>query len=100
MQPALEQLLRKRKDRAIAIILAVKERDCDKHLPPDVQRALRKVVLDQLNEFYEIVVDVAGSLDNGEFVLNEEYLAKIDEIHAAFRDAPPIPKAQPLTRTS
>lgn len=83
MQPALEKLLRRRRDRAIAIILSTKERECDRHLPPDARAKLRKVVLDQLNEFYEMVVDVAASLDTGEVVLNEEYLRKIDDIHQA-----------------
>lgn len=80
MQPALENLLKKRKDRSIAIILGVKERDCDRHLPEQASLRLRKVILDQLNELYEIMIDVASSLDTGEVVLNEEYLGKIDQM--------------------
>lgn len=110
MQAALEQLLRKRRDRSIAIILGFKEREVDRHLPPPVQAKLRKVVLDQFNEFFELIHDVAGSLDNGEVVLNEEYLGKIDEMHDAIAalgangngngsKRAPIPP-RPLTRTT
>jgi hypothetical protein len=80
---ALNEMLSRRRDRAIAIILGVKERDCDRHLPPGAQAALRKVVLDQLNEFYEVSVDIIRSLDTGEVVLNEMWLQKLDEIHTA-----------------
>jgi hypothetical protein len=80
MQPALEALLKKRKDRSIAIILGVKERECDRHLPEQASLRLRKVILDQLNELYEIVIDITASLDTGDVVLNEEYLGKIDRM--------------------
>lgn len=98
MQQALEALLKKRKDRSIAIILGVKERDCDRHLPEQASLRLRKVILDQLNEMYSMMIDVADSLDTGEVVLNEEYLGKIDrmvEELAALRGAQDIP-ARPL----
>lgn len=108
MQQALESLLRKRKDRSIAIILGVKERDCDRHLPPQVQKQLRKVILDQFNDFYSLIIDVAASLDNGEVVLNDEYLGKIDAMYdeltalrAGLTDDGmiPIPPGRPLTRS-
>jgi hypothetical protein len=83
MQPALAELLRRRKDRSIAIILGVKERECDRHLPREAQLKLRKVILDQFNEFYDLLTDIANSLDDGDVVLNETYLAKIDGIHQA-----------------
>lgn len=103
MQAALEALLRKRKDRTVAVILHVKERDADKHLPRDVQQKLRKVVMDQVNEFYDLVVDIAGSLDTGEVLLNDEYLEKIDRIHQAVVDMNgnghvPGPRPQKLSR--
>lgn len=81
MQASLDALLAKRRDRAIAIILGVKERECDSRLSPDQSSKLRKVVLDQLNEFYDIVVDIMRSLDTGDVVLNDVYLGKIDEMH-------------------
>lgn len=83
MQPLIGDLLAKRRDRAIAIILRVKETECDRDLTVHASQKLRKVVLDQVNEFYDLVLDVMRSLDNGEVVLNEDYMAKLDAIHDA-----------------
>lgn len=88
MQRALQDLLRKRMDRAIATVLSAKEQSVDSFLPDDqaayaASRQLRKVVLDQFNGFYEVCLDVMDSLDNGEVVLNEDYLKKIDAIHTS-----------------
>lgn len=78
----ITELLGRRRDRAIAAILGVKEREVDKHLPPATQRLLRKVVLDQLNDFTAMVGDILASMgtDNS-VILNEYYLRKIAEIH-------------------
>lgn len=86
MQRALQDLLRKRMDRAIATVLSCKEQGVDTYLngskdASEASRKLRKEVLDQFNSFYEVCLDVMGSLDNGEVVLNEHFLKKIDEIH-------------------
>ena len=82
MQKALSELLERRRNKVIAIILSVKERECDQHLPAEASAKLRKVVLDQLNEWHSLVLDVVASIDTGEAVVNEEYLKKLDEIHA------------------
>lgn len=79
-------LIRRRRDKAIAAILGVKEREADPHLPVDVRRALRKVVLDQLNDLTALVEDLVSALttaQDGTVVLNELYLTKIAEIHEA-----------------
>lgn len=81
MQEPLEDLLKRRRDRAIAIILGIKERECDSYLPRESRIRLRKVVLDQLNEFYDLVLDLMSSFDQGDVVLNEEYLNKLDHLH-------------------
>lgn len=85
MQPVLADVLQRRKNRAIAIILGLKERECDPQLTKASSDALRKVVLDQFNDFYEMCVDVMKSLDTGEVGLNEIYMdrlvAKLDDIH-------------------
>lgn len=83
MQPVLEDLLARRRDRAIAIILRTKEETCDAYLPDDVSARLRKVVLDQINSLTDVALDLISSLDTGETVLNELFIQKIDEIHAA-----------------
>lgn len=83
MQQMLIDLMGRRRDRAIAIILGVKERECDQHLPDQASQKLRKAVLDQLNEFHELCVDLLRSVDTGGSVVNEVYLAKMDEVIAA-----------------
>ena len=79
MQPILNDVLARRRDRGIAIILGMKERECDKYLSKEASGKLRKAILDQFNEFYEICVDVMRSLDTGEVVLNEHYVDRIEE---------------------
>lgn len=86
MQAGLRELLDKRRNRSIAIILGVKERDVDPLLKKiaggdTASNKLRKVVLDQINELHELVLDLMDSLDNGDVHLNEDYLAKIDDLH-------------------
>lgn len=70
------KLLARRRDRAIAIILGVKERECDYFLPDDVSKSLRKVILDQFNDFAVLAEDLA----NSNVVLNQRYLEKLDSI--------------------
>lgn len=81
MQPVLSEIIARRRDRAIAALLGLKEREVDEYLPKDVQQKLRKAILDQLNDFHAMVVDVMRSLDNGEVVLNEVYMEKLDGLH-------------------
>jgi len=75
------EMLAKRRDRAIAAILGVKERECDPYLPPQVSTRLRKAVLDQLNDYHDLCVDLTRSFDQSDVVLNECYLDKIDALH-------------------
>lgn len=82
-------------DRAIATVLSSKEQTVDCFLIDGedsivASRQLRKVVLDQFNGFYEVCLDVMSSLDNGEVVLNEDYLRKIDQIHQTIATERPI----------
>lgn len=82
MESQLTDLLARRRDRAIAIILRVKEQECDKHLPMEASIKMRKVVLDQMNAFYDLCADVVNSLDSSSpAVLNDHWLKKIDELH-------------------
>lgn len=79
---ALIDLLNKRRDRAIAIILRTKEQECDQYLPREQSAKLRKVVLDQINNLSDMVIDLMGSLqDNSGVILNEYYLQRLDEVH-------------------
>lgn len=77
----LPEMLGKRRDRAISIILGVKERECDPYLTREQSQKLRKVVLDQVNDLVDFALDVYHSLDTGEVVLNDVYLAKLDQVY-------------------
>lgn len=83
MNPAVATILERRKNKAIAIVLGVKEREVDASLPKDLQDKLRKVVLDQFNEYHELCLDVMRSLDTGDVALNEHYLDILEQIHSA-----------------
>ena len=76
--PGMGDLVNKKKDRCIAIILAVKERDCDKFLPPESQYRLRKVILDQLNELSSFAQDLMESVEDGA-VFNQLYMERLNE---------------------
>lgn len=78
----LNRALAHRRDRSIAIILGVKERECDDYLPSEVSRKLRKAVLDQVNEFHDFCLDILRSYDDGSgVILNEDYMDRLDEVH-------------------
>src|SRR4051812_27144438 len=89
MSEVLTEILAKRRDRAIATILNVKEREVDPHLCQsqrgrEASAKLRKVVLDQLNEIHDLTLDVLRSFESSEgVVLNEHYLTLLSEIHDA-----------------
>ena len=80
-QQLLTDILAKRRDRAIAIVLGFRERECDQYLPAAVSHKLRKVVLDQLNDYHDLCADLIRSLDTDEVVLNELFVDKLDAIH-------------------
>jgi hypothetical protein len=81
MNEGVKDILAKRRDRTIAILLKYKENEVDGYLPPTVRTALRKQILDQINDFYDLSIDILRSLDTGDVVMNDTYLAKLDEIH-------------------
>ncbi len=85
MTDVLGDVLARRRDRAIAAVLGLKEREVDPHLPADVARRLRKAVLDQFNDYYGLTMDVLESLVEapGAPVLNDHWLNKIGDIHDA-----------------
>ena len=79
-----DEILKKRRDRAIAIVLNAKEREIDpllKRSPAGdrASRAMRKAILDQFNDFCDLALDVASSSDVTEFEFNPEvWQARID----------------------
>lgn len=86
-QQVLNDILSKRRDRAIAIVLGVKERECDEYLSPEAKKKLRKVILDQMNDLTDVALDIMKSLDNSSgAVLNEVWLDKLNELHEAISE--------------
>jgi hypothetical protein len=85
MNTTLVELLNKRRDRALAIILRTKEQETDRYVPMDQSMRLRKVILDQVNAFADFATDVLTSFESGqsEVVLNDLWLDKLDAIYEA-----------------
>jgi hypothetical protein len=84
-----EDILKKRRDRTIAIVLGIKEREVDPLLSgqrggEQASRALRKVILDQINDFYDIALDVASSSGADDYEFNPEVWSK--RIEGQLRD--------------
>lgn len=73
----MKDMLEKRKNRTIAIILAFKD-EHDGCMDPDVSAAFRKVILDQINDLYDFTLDMLRSVDSGDVIINEEYVARLD----------------------
>lgn len=73
-------LLERRLKRCIATILSAKEKDIDRYIPEEVAASFRKTILDQINEFYGLVVDVLNDDVNQEFL---DMLDMLEDIHGA-----------------
>ncbi len=80
-QPAVQEILHRRKQRCIATILGVKEREVDLDLSAETQAKLRKVILDEINDFHDIALDLLNSVDGGNVVVNQLWLDKLDELY-------------------
>lgn len=72
MNQAVSETLKKRKDRMAAIILSSWEQG---------DKDFRKVVLDQVNDYHDLVVNLMNVVADEGVVLNEEYVQKLDDIH-------------------
>jgi hypothetical protein len=83
-ESVLYDALARKRDRTLAVILGVKERECDPYLPDRERAKLRKVILDQVNELCVFAGDLLESLGQGS-VFNEIYLEKLDAIYEAVR---------------
>lgn len=72
-----DEILKKRRDRACAIILGVKERELDPILKDapggdKASKAMRKAVLDQVNDFYDLALDIVNSSEAKDFEFNAD----------------------------
>ena len=83
MDDAVKKILARRRDRMIATILSFKEDECDEYLPNDVSNTLRKLVLDQVNDFSDLCSDLLKSVQPEGLIVNEHYADMLEEIHAS-----------------
>jgi len=81
MSQELIDLIEKRKNEAIAIILRFKENECDTYLPENTKARLRKVILDQINDLANLSSTLMKSVNNDSVHLNSIYLDKISHIY-------------------
>lgn len=75
-------LIATRGNRATAVILSWLEEHVYDYLPEEVQRETRQMVLDQVNIFKDLAIDVVKS-DTA--YMNQVWLEKLDQIHEAIR---------------
>jgi hypothetical protein len=75
-------LIANRGNRCTATLLTWIEREVYPHLSHEMQRELRSLVLDQVNGFKDLAMDVVKS-DTA--YLNELWVQKLDEIHRDVR---------------
>lgn len=66
--------------RTLATILGYKDENVDHYLPADVADGLRKVILDEVNRFREVALDVVGDAPG----LNEHWLEALDQIQEIY----------------
>lgn len=73
----MKELVEKRCRRSIAIVLTAKEREADPYLDAGAQARLRKVIMDQFNDFAAMAIDVIESLESGS-IPNELWFEKME----------------------
>lgn len=71
-------LIATRGNRATAVILSWLEDNAYQYLPEEVQQQTRQMVLDQINVFKDLAIDVVKS-DTA--YMNQIWVEKLDEIH-------------------
>lgn len=77
-------LIANRGNRATAMILSWLEANVYDQLDDSTQRETRQMILDQVNAFKDLAIDIVKS-DTA--YMNEVWLEKIDEIHQEIRRA-------------
>lgn len=78
----LNDAIDRRARRASAILLSFKENNCDQYLPDEVGFALRKAVLDEVNELAELAMDCVKRAETESGISNDHYLTLLENIHS------------------
>lgn len=77
-------LIATRGNRATAVILSWLEENAYEYLPEEVQRETRQMILDQINVFKDLAIDIVKS-DTA--YINQIWVEKLDAIHEDLRNA-------------
>lgn len=84
----VEDVVSRRCNKAIAIILRAKDTQLDPYLPEEVSDAFRTLILDQINDLQDLFVDLLKVSKDDSVVVNEHYLAMLEELHSTIVGSP------------
>lgn len=80
---SVEDVVARRCNKAIAIILRHKDEQLDEYLPEDVSDSFRTLVLDQINDLNDAFCDLLRVTRDESKVINEHYLDLLTQVHEA-----------------
>lgn len=72
--------VKKRRDRVLATILSYKEANVDRYLPQAERENLRRVILNNVNDFNDLVLDMLKATAEPQVEMNELYLEAIKKL--------------------
>ena len=81
-------VVKRRRNKALATILAAKEQFVDPNVNSEIAEHLRKVILDEVNGLCEIAFAVMESVARTDVELNQLYFTKLDELLEQLRERP------------
>lgn len=76
----VRRLVERRRNRVIGNVLGVSDELVRPHVPPEAADALRKVLLDEVNDFAEVVLALLDALDRDSQELNALWLERLERI--------------------
>lgn len=76
-----QEFVKKRRDRVLATILSYKENNVDQYLPNQKARDdLRRVILNNVNDFNDLMLDILKAEPQGEVQINEYYVEALKRL--------------------
>lgn len=72
--------VKKRRDRVLATILSYKETNVDRYLPQAERENLRRVILNNVNDFNDLVLDMLKATAEPQVEMNQLYLDAIKSL--------------------
>lgn len=81
MQEKVKSIIESRSKRVCRVILDAKDEFCDANMDHEDSMVFRETVLDQVNDFKNLCIQLVEAVDVGAVSVNELWLEKLDEIH-------------------